>query len=228
MSRLVQPELLDTLPPDDPGAVGSRRDLRRLNTLMGHQAILIRAFQTHLHHVPKQITELGAGDGNFLFRLAQKTSPLWPDVKATLLDRQQSVPAETLAAFGQLGWRAEAVVVDVFDWSPEVNAAQVVIANLFLHHFEDARLAELLRKIAQHAEWFVAIEPHRFALPKLTGSLFRLMGCNRVTCHDAPASIRAGFAGREISALWPDQQNWQLTERRAGLFSHLFSAQRRE
>ena len=228
MNRLVQPELLDTLPPGDPRAVGSRRDLRRLNKFMGHHAIMIRAFQTHLWHPPKQITELGAGDGNFLFRLAQKTSALWPDVNATLLDRQKSVPAETLASFWRLGWRAQAVVADVFDWSPETHAGQVVIANLFLHHFEDARLAELLRKISLHAKGFVAIEPHRFALPKLFRPLFRLMGCNEVTCHDAPVSIRAGFVRREISALWPDKQNWQLTERRAGLFSHLFSAQRCE
>ena len=37
---------------------------------------------------------------------------------------------------------------------------------------------------------------------------------------------RAGFVRKEISALWPDKQNWQLTERRAGLFSHLFIAQK--
>jgi hypothetical protein len=53
-----------------------------------------------------------------------------------------------------------------------------------------------------------------------------LIGCSWVTIHDAEASIRAGFVRQEMSALWPDKKNWRLTERRAGLFSHLFIAKR--
>ena len=79
MNRIVQPELLDELPPDDPRAVRSRRDLRRINAWMRNHAIMARALQTGWNgHAPKQITELGAGDGNFLLRVAQKISPRWP------------------------------------------------------------------------------------------------------------------------------------------------------
>jgi hypothetical protein len=39
-------------------------------------------------------------------------------------------------------------------------------------------------------------------------------------------SVRAGFSGNELSALWPADGGWQLTERRAGHFSHLFIARR--
>ncbi len=228
MKRLVQPELLDTLPPDDPRAARSRRDLRRINWWMNNPAVMARALQDHLSQPPGQITELGAGDGHFLLRVAQKLSPRWPDVDLTLLDLQKNVAPETLAAFAKAGWHAEAVVVDVFDWSPVAGADGVVVANLFLHHFEDGRLAELLRKISQTAKLFVAIEPRRSSLPSIAGKLLGLIGCNDVTRHDAVISIRAGFAGREISALWPDSQNWQLTERRAGWFSHLFIARRHE
>ena len=128
----------------------------------------------------------------------------------------------------KLGWRPETVIADVFAWPPSADAEEVVIANLFLHHFEDARLAELLGKISERAKLFIAVEPYRFALPELVGQLLWLIGCNGVTRHDAVVSIRAGFASREISALWPDQKNWRLTERRAGLFSHVFIAQRLE
>ena len=44
----------------------------------------------------------------------------------------------------------------------------------------------------------------------------------------AEASIAAGFVRKEISALWPDKTVWRLTERRAGLFSHLFVAKKAE
>jgi len=152
----------------------------------------------------------------------------WPEVNVTLLDLQKNVPSEAFAAFAQFGWRAEAVVADVFDWSPSNQKDEVIVANLFLHHFEDGRLAELLRKISQNTKLFVAIEPRRSARPSVAGKLLRLIGCNDVTRHDAVISIRAGFDGEEIFALWPDKKNWRLTERRAGLFSHLFIARRRE
>lgn len=61
----VEPELLDALPADDPQAIGSRADLRRLNFLMGHAAHLSCAVRhpvasDPLQTVPLQLVELGA------------------------------------------------------------------------------------------------------------------------------------------------------------------------
>ena len=227
MKRIVQPELLDTLPAGDPRAVRSRQDLRRLNGWMRQHAIMATALQKALrHHPPGQITELGAGDGNFLLRVAQKISPRWPDVKVALPDLQKTVSVETLAAFAALGWPAEAVVADVFDWLRTFDTGQVVIANLFLHHFEAARLAELFRLISQRAKLFIATEPSRAPWPLFCSRWLWAIGCNDVTRHDAAVSVRAGFSGDELSALWPDRQNWRLMEHRAGAFSHLFIAQK--
>lgn len=223
MNRLVQPELLDELPPGDPRATRSRRDLRRVNAWMRNPAIMAGALRRSLDgRAPKTITELGAGDGHFFLRVAQRLSPHWPGVNATLLDRQNIVSAETLAAFSRLGWRAENVVADVFDW-PEATR-DVVVANLFLHHFDDGRLAALLQAVSKRAGLFMAVEPHRFRYPFLCAQLLRLIGCGAVTRHDAAVSIRAGFLGEDLLTLWPDKRNWRLTERDAGLFSHLFVA----
>ncbi len=235
MKRLIQPELLDMLPPDDPRAVRSRRDLRRVNWWMGNHAIMARALRNHLPQLPRQLTELGAGDGDFLLQVVQKL-PLRPAAilsqtptrTLTLLDLQKNVRAETLASFLKLGWPAEVIVTDVFDWTPADGANDIIVANLFLHHFQDERLSELFENISRKAKLFIAIEPRRSALPSLAGKLLWLIGCNDVTRHDAAISIRAGFAGEEISALWPDKKSWQLNERRAGLFSHLFIARRQE
>jgi hypothetical protein len=227
MKRIVQPELLDTLPPEDPRAVRSRRDLRRVNAWMGNHSIMASALQNNFNgRAPGSITELGAGDGNFLLSVVTKIAQHGPDLAATLLDLQKNIPVETLAGFASLGWRAEAVVADVFDWSPAEGDNEIIIANLFLHHFTDARLAKLLEKISRHAKLFIAIEPHRFRHSFACAQLLRFIGCNAVTLHDAAISIRAGFIKQEISTLWPHQQNWQLTEQRAGFFSHLFVAQR--
>jgi hypothetical protein len=221
MNRIVEPELLDELPPADPHAIRSRRDLRRVNAWMRNHAILAKALMDNFPGTPKQITELGAGDGHFLLRVAEKMN--WRNIDATLLDRQKIVSAETLAGFSKLGWRVDSMTGDVFDWNGD---AEIVVANLFLHHFDDARLVRLLQKISERAKLFVAVEPHRFAFPFLCSQLLWLIGCNAITRHDAAISIRAGFLGSEISTLWPDRKNWRLTERRTGLFSHLFVARK--
>jgi len=227
MKRIVQPELLDTLPADDPGAMHSRRDLRRINAWMRKHAIMAKALQTAVDGLPpKQIVELGAGDGDFLLRVARKISRRWPNVNVTLLDRQKVVTPQTLASFAPLGWRAEAVVADVFDWPQSPAPADIVIANEVLHHFGDAQLAGLFHVIAGRTRLFIAIEPWRAYWPLFCSRLLWAIGCNSVTRHDAFVSVRAGFSGDELSVLWPDKKNWHLTERRAGSFSHLFVARR--
>jgi hypothetical protein len=54
------------------------------------------------------------------------------------------------------------------------------------------------------------------------------IGCGPVTRHDARLSIQAGFAGNELSELWPEKQGWRLSEQPAGWFSHLFIARRED
>jgi Methyltransferase domain len=227
MNRFVQPELLDELSPADPRARWSRHDLRRINAWMGNPAIMARALRTALNgHAPKQITDLGAGDGHFLVRVAKEVSSCWPGVSVTLLDNRRVMNSRTLARFAPLGWHAELVEADVFDWLSAAAGLDVVVANLFLHHFEDPRLSKLFRAIAGRARLLVAIEPRRAPWPLFCCRWLWAIGCNFVTRHDAAISVRAGFSGRELSALWPMDGGWQLTERRTGLFSHLFVARR--
>jgi hypothetical protein len=100
------------------------------------------------------------------------------------------------------------------------------VANLFLHHFSDTDLAELLELSATQSRCLVALEPRRSARAWLGSWSLGLLGCNRVTRHDAPASVRAGFARTELSDLWPSASRWRLEEKPVGLFSHLFVAGR--
>ena len=173
---------------------------------------------------PEHITELGAGDGHFLPQVAQKITPPWAEVSARLIDRQRNVSPETLASFTALNWHAEAIVADAFD-SPPIES-EAVIANLFLHHFEDGRLADLLRMVSGRTKLFIAIEPERGVWPWFCSQWLWAIGCNDVTRHDATVSVQAGFSDNELSGLWPDKPGWQLTEQRAGALSHLFIARK--
>lgn len=228
MHRRVEREWLDELSPEDPRALGSRRDLRRLNAWMGNARTMARALAAAVREPPRRVVEMGAGDGHFLKRVARLLAGRWQGARAVLLDRLAVASPETCRIFAAAGWQAEVVTADVFDWlsREQVEAGEVLVANLFLHHFEGARLTELLREAARRAQVFIVIEPRR-SVPALAFSrLVGVIGCNAVTRHDAPISVRAGFAGRELSQLWPGDGQWTLQERPAGWFSHLFVARK--
>ena len=232
MRRNVQPELLDSLPAAAPQAVRSRADLRRLNFIMGHAGILSHAFENHhdaplVRSRPLRLVELGAGDGTLLLHLARRWSVLGVTAEVTLLDRQNLVSADTRAAFATLNWSVESVAADVFAWLDEAGPpVDVMIANLFLHHFPDRQLVELFRMAAARTKLFIACEPRRSPFPLTASRLLWLMGCNPITRHDAPVSVRAGFSGHDLSALWPRNAAWQSSEQAAGWFSHCFIAKR--
>jgi hypothetical protein len=225
MERTVSPEWLDHLPPADPRAMRSRHDLRRVNAIMRNAHIVARTLTGALEQPPQCIVELGAGDGAWMAQLACALPASWSGVRAVLLDRQDTVAGGTLAGLARRGWAPEVVTADAFDWLAEPGAqADVIVANLFLHHFETGPLRALLALIAARAGLFAACEPRRSSGALRASRLLGLIGCNAVTRHDAVVSVRAGFAGTELSASWPDRTGWRLEERAAGWFSHVLVA----
>jgi hypothetical protein len=229
--RLVEPELLDELSPKDPRALRSRRDLRLLNLTMGHRGLMARALRNHL---PKsnspRIVELGAGDGHFLLNVSRRLRSTWPEADATLVDRLDSFDPKIRDRFNRLGWRVHTEIKTASEWLQEAppGTADAIISNLFLHQFPDEELVEMMRWAARSANVVIALEPRRSWPSRWAGRFLWAIGCGPVTRHDADISIRAGFFGHELSALWPDTENWVLTERAAGLFSHLFIARRKD
>jgi SAM-dependent methyltransferase len=231
-TRDVQSEQLDELSPADPAAVRSRGDLRRLNRIMGNPGILAHALLRHSMATPAspvrlRLLDLGSGDGTALLRIARILGPAGLTAEATLLDRLKLVTPETDRAFTALGWTVKVVAADAYPWLMALqDNLDVMVANLFLHHFPDRALADLLQAAAAVTRLFVACEPRRSATALAASRLVGLIGCNGVTRHDAVASVRGGFAGSELSALWPTAPNWELHEDSAGFFSHRFIAQR--
>jgi len=227
MNRNVAAEWLDDLPASDDRAIQSRRDLRKVNFWMGNAPRVREALRRLFdNRAPRRLAELGAGDGSFLLDLARALRGEWPGVEVSLIDRQPAISQAVRQGIEQCGWRAEVVTADVFDWLATDPQCDGLIANLFLHHFDSDALPRLLALASRRAAAFVACEPRRSTAGLLTVRLLGLLGCNSVTRHDAPISVRAGFRGKELSSMWPGG-DWQLEEKAAGLFSHLFVARRK-
>jgi len=229
MNRLLEAEWLDELPANDVRACRSRQDLRALNWWMGHPRIAARELRAlERFRVPRQVMDIGGGDGTFLLAVARQLGQAWSGTQATILDRQKLLGPQTTRAFEELGWNAQAVTEDVLNWCTAPAAANpaIVLVNLFLHHFETKPLKLLLGGIAQKSSALIALEPRRSKWSLFFSNLVGIIGCNAVTRHDAPASVRAGFVCHELCELWPEHKGWIINEAEVGVFSHLFVARR--
>ena len=244
LPRVVAPELLDNLPAQDPVAQRSRRDLQRVHRAMGTRATLLRALRAlpmrraqAASLPPLSVLELGAGDGRLMLGIARSLHGECPAVAMTLLDRQPLLTPATVSEYAASGWAVTAQIGDVLDWASAANASRLtqqaaprwdlIVANLFLHHFKSAELASLLAAVAASSDHFVACEPRRAWLAWAGSHLIGALGVNAVTRQDAVVSVHAGFRDHELRSLWPaSAPGWTLAEYPAGLFSHCFVASR--
>ena len=130
---------------------------------------------------------------------------------------------------------------DALDWAAGARSAglaasagldpprrwDLIVANLFLHHFQTPQLAALLAAVAERSDNFFACEPRRAWLARAGSHLIGALGANAVTRQDAVLSVQAGFCGSELRSLWPAAApGWTLAEYRAGWFSHCLLAGR--
>lgn len=184
--RVVEPEILDGLDPSSREARRNRRDLRRLNALMGNFGWFAQRLREAFPRGGRFL-EIGAGDGG-LGRFLKRSLPgtvvegldLWPR------------PAEWPADWG---WHRENVVT--FD---RYDAYDAVLCNLILHQFEDPVLVEIGGRILRAGVPMFVVEPCRKVFPYLAIRLtFPFVGS--VTRHDAPVSIRAGFRRGEVGRI---------------------------
>lgn len=211
--RTVEPEILDSLAPDDPAAVHNRRDLRVTNFLMGNHRWLARTLP-RVVRPGESILEIGAGTGELAARLARRGWNVdgldrWPAPEGWSVDRR---------------WhQTDLLTFDGYASYP------VIIGNLIFHQFHDHELAALGARLRASARVLVACEPRRSVLSQyLYRAAGPLFGAHPVSLHDARVSIAAGFAGRDLPdalGLHPDE--WQIDCRPALIGAcHLIATRR--
>jgi len=186
-TREVFPELLDALPHDDEAAWRGRGELRMINGVMGNHRWLCRR-RREPEFNGKRLLELGAGDGAFARRVWREgiTYP----AQWTALDLAPEPDEWSREAC----WRQS----DLFMMSA-LPEAEIIVANLFLHHLHDGQLAALGRLLPEACRTFFACEPARRRVHALQGwMLSAIAGLSEVTHHDMFVSIRAGFLGNEL------------------------------
>ncbi|MEM1443547.1 MAG: hypothetical protein AAGF67_14475 [Verrucomicrobiota bacterium] len=196
--RLVIPEILDSLPHDDPEAKRSRRDLNRINALMGNYRWgSARILDSDL----KNWTELGAGAGH----LSEFADDFDQEIHLAALDLAPR-PAFWPEHWD---WNQE----DLFEFLPSLEGGKShgIFSVLFLHHFESEALGKLGDMIQNSFTRVVFAEPARFRIFWLLSHAL-LPVVNRVTRHDMLVSIRAGFRKGELVSLLGLGKDWEVRE----------------
>ena len=188
--RATDPELLDATPPESE-VRKSLRDLRFVNRRLNARGALVRAVSPHLPSGGR-LLDVGCGSGDVLAhlqaRLPQRFLAVGADVKALHL---RDAPRGIARVAGDV--RRPPFAEQSFD---------VVLASLFLHHFDADELPVLLRGLGRLARRAIVVTDLRRALvPYLFGrAVFPRLFESPLSVHDGLVSIRRAFRDEELRA----------------------------
>jgi SAM-dependent methyltransferase len=187
--RLILPELLDRLPPEQ--ARASLHDLTRINQRWGgHSTLRALLRETVPDGQTFSILDVGAASGDMGACIRQ----WYPAAKVTSLDYLESHLA---------GSAGPKVAADAFRLPFRPASFDYVFCSLFLHHFRDEDVVRLLRDFGTVARRAVlVIDLERNPIPYYFISWSRLLlGWDPVTVHDGAISVEAAFRRKELEGL---------------------------
>ena len=188
-NRLILPEILDTLPPDQ--ARASLQDLVRINRRWGgHSTLRSLLKETVEEGEAFSILDVGAASGD----MGARIRAWYPAAKVTSLDYLESHLKQS---------QGQRVAADAFRLPFRRGSFDYVFCSLFLHHFPNDRVVELLRNFGAVARRAVlVIDLERNPIPYYFIAWSRpLLGWDPVTVHDGAISVEAAFRRKELEDL---------------------------
>lgn len=200
MRRIPAIELLD----DDRGSAADIQlqldDLWRINRWLGGVSsclYLLRRFLRDTGRRSLRVLEVGAGDGRLAGRLRSKLRRQGIETTFFVLDRRASH-----LLFGQPANDLHSVAADALALPFRENSFDVVTCNLLLHHFSGDAALSFLRALDAVAREAVLINDlERHWLPYLFIRATPWFTRNRMSRHDAMASVRQAYTRRELAQL---------------------------
>jgi SAM-dependent methyltransferase len=188
--RIDEPELLDTGVPDDE-ARASLADLRFVNRWLGNRRAFESAVRPFLEASPHpRLLDVGCGSADvpaaIVRGLGRPMLAVGLDAKLLHLREAPRQVATVQGDVGALPFR--------------LRSFDVVTASLFLHHFGDESLPELLRNLFALARRALVVNDlHRAWVPYFFGrATFRALLRSRVSVQDGLLSIRRGFKEADL------------------------------
>jgi len=188
-SRVLKPEILDTLPWEE--ARASLADLVRINQRWGgHSSLRKLIDETIPEDEEFSVLDVGAASGDMGERFRRQR----PGARVTSLDYLES---HLRSCAGPR------VVGDAFALPFSPRSFDYVFCSQLLHHFSDSDVVRLLARFGQVARKRVlVIDLLRNPVPyHFIASTRPLFGWHPVTVSDGKLSVEAAFRPRELAAL---------------------------
>lgn len=145
-----------------------------------------------------RILDVGAGDSRLAAHLQSELARSNRSARFVALDRRLS----HLRSGNHAARKPSQIVADVFELPFTAESFDVVICNLFLHHFSEDEAVRLLRRLGDIASRAVLINDlERNLFSYIFIRLAWPFARSRVTRHDAAASVRQAYTRDELAAL---------------------------
>ncbi|RLD28150.1 MAG: methyltransferase [Bacteroidetes bacterium] len=178
-------------------------DLKRVNKMLGGNAITLKGINELLKgpHTNNTLTiiDIGCGDGEMLRQCAQWAHKKDVNVSLIGIDANAHILKEAEKRSEEIK-NTTFKVVNVFAEKEILPEFDIALCTLFLHHFKEPQIEDLLNRLTRKAKVGVVINDlHRsfwaFWFFRLYGLLFLK---SRIARHDGLVSVARGFKRKEL------------------------------
>ncbi|MEM7084974.1 MAG: methyltransferase domain-containing protein [Bacteroidota bacterium] len=178
-------------------------DLIIVNKWLGGQAITLDGLEYLLakFDINKSLTvlDVGCGDGEMLRQCAHWASKRRIKLKVIGIDANSYILKEARKRSGHLE-SFNFKVMDIFSEKGELPKFDIALCTLFIHHFNESQIVQLLKRLSTEAKVGVVINDlHR---SRWSFWLFRIFSLiflkTKIARHDGLVSVASGFKKEEL------------------------------
>ncbi len=200
--RTEEAEIMDDFSIDGAILHDALDKLATINKLLGGNGVTLDGLKillkNHSKDVPISIIDLGCGGGDILRSIAAFGQREGYSFQLIGVDANKNATdyAETLSKdYDNISF----VHVDIFSESFKRMNYDVVITTLFLHHFKEKQLLELLNHLLKKAKIGVVVNDlHRHRLAYYLFKLVTVPVKNKMIIEDGLTSVLRGFKRKDL------------------------------
>lgn len=203
-TRSSVPEIMDDLQISGEVVGQTLRELEVINRLLGGNQVTVTGLSALLKNWnesrPVRITDMGCGGGDMLIRISNWARKKGIPVELTGVDANPHIVE--YARTHSKGHSIKYLQENIFDFDA-IPESDIVIATLFLHHFSESELANILKEWSKRCALGIVVNDiHRHWLAFHSIALLtRWFSKSKMVINDAPLSVQRAFRRQELEEI---------------------------